>query len=48
MTTPALKLNAGIDIPLIGLGTWQSNANEVANAVEYALKQGYRHIDCAW
>ncbi|KAI6103178.1 NADP-dependent oxidoreductase domain-containing protein, partial [Pisolithus croceorrhizus] len=43
-----LKLNNGESIPAIGLGTWQSKPNEVARAVEVALKKGYRHIDCAW
>lgn len=43
-----LKLNNGESIPAIGLGTWQSKPNEVARAVEVALKTGYRHIDCAW
>ncbi|KAI5456691.1 aldehyde reductase [Mariannaea sp. PMI_226] len=43
----SFKLNSGYSIPLIGLGTWQSGPNEVANAVEFALKHGYRHIDAA-
>merc|ERR1712137_1024043 len=41
-------LNCGIEMPLLGLGTWQSKANEVKNAVSIALKNGYRHIDTAW
>ncbi|KAK7402468.1 hypothetical protein QQX98_011795 [Neonectria punicea] len=41
------KLNSGYAIPAIGLGTWQSGPNEVAHAVEFALKHGYRHIDAA-
>ncbi|KAI0338034.1 Aldo/keto reductase [Trametopsis cervina] len=45
---PKIKLNNGLEIPAIGLGTWQSKPDEVINAVEYALKHGYRHIDCAW
>ncbi|KAF8586618.1 Aldo/keto reductase [Ramaria rubella] len=48
MAAPTIKLNSGADIPVIGLGTWQSKPNEVANAVEHALNNGYRHIDCAW
>ncbi|KAI9899134.1 hypothetical protein N3K66_005595 [Trichothecium roseum] len=41
------KLNSGYEIPAIGLGTWQSKPNEVARAVEHALRHGYRHIDAA-
>ncbi|KAH9884301.1 Aldo/keto reductase [Cubamyces lactineus] len=50
MASPAIKLNNGLEIPVIGLGgTWQSKPEEVPNAVEYALEEaGYRHIDCAW
>ncbi|KAK4213893.1 NADP-dependent oxidoreductase domain-containing protein [Rhypophila decipiens] len=36
------------DIPSVGLGTWLSDRDKVADAVEYALKAGYRHIDAAW
>ncbi|ODM23793.1 hypothetical protein SI65_01382 [Aspergillus cristatus] len=41
------KLNSGYDIPAVGLGTWLSKPHEVENAVEHALKAGYRHIDAA-
>ncbi|KAM5344197.1 hypothetical protein ACJ41O_012734 [Fusarium nematophilum] len=43
----SFKLNSGYTIPAVGLGTWQSGPNEVAHAVEFALKHGYRHIDAA-
>ncbi|THH18317.1 hypothetical protein EW146_g2636 [Bondarzewia mesenterica] len=42
-----ITLNNGKPIPQIGLGTWLSKPNEVENAVEWAIKNGYRHIDCA-
>jgi len=28
-------------------GTWQAKPGEVGNAVQHALKIGYRHLDCA-
>ncbi|TGJ84919.1 hypothetical protein E0Z10_g3832 [Xylaria hypoxylon] len=37
----------GIEIPSIGLGTWLSDKDKVAHAVEFALKSGYNHIDAA-
>ena len=41
------KLNDGNRIPCIGFGTWQSTGEEAYNAVLWALKAGYRHIDTA-
>lgn len=42
------KLSNGVEIPVIGFGTWQTPAGDVArNAVLDALKAGYRHIDTA-
>jgi len=47
MTTPALKLNNGVEIPALGLGVFQSPPDETASAVAAALDTGYRHIDTA-
>ncbi|HEA30019.1 MAG TPA: aldo/keto reductase [Leeuwenhoekiella sp.] len=42
------ELANGIKMPYVGLGVWKSdNGEEVINAVKWALKAGYRHIDTA-
>ncbi|KIH50120.1 hypothetical protein ANCDUO_19804, partial [Ancylostoma duodenale] len=48
MPVPTVKLSSGFEMPLVGLGTWQSKPGEVGKAVEAAIKAGYTHIDCAW
>jgi len=37
----------GGDIPLLGLGTWQSEGDDAYRAVLHALEAGYRHVDTA-
>ena len=47
---PAFTLRSGAKIPAIGFGTFGSDHvtnNEMANAVETAIRLGCRHIDCA-
>jgi methylglyoxal/glyoxal reductase len=42
------KLNSGQEIPMLGLGVYQTPAGRVTQeAVKFALKTGYRHIDTA-
>ena len=46
--TDTYTLNNGVQIPIVGLGTWQSkNGQEAYNSVLNALQIGYRHIDTA-
>ncbi len=42
-----IKLNNGVQIPQIGLGTFRAKDNEAYEATLHALKSGYRHIDTA-
>ena len=42
------KLNNNVEIPMLGLGTWESHSGKKAeNAVQWAIEAGYRHIDTA-
>lgn len=47
MYNNTLTLNNGVKIPQLGLGTWFIDDAKVADAVNEAVKLGYRHIDTA-
>ena len=41
------KLENGLYIPKIGLGTWMIDNSKVSEVVKKAINLGYRHIDTA-
>ena len=47
MKNEYMKLNNGVQIPKLGLGTWLIDDSLVVQAVRDAVKIGYRHIDTA-
>ena len=42
-----VTLADGVQLPIVGLGTWQLRGRQAYEAVLYALRIGYRHIDTA-
>ena len=46
-TVSTLTLNNGVELPALGLGVFQTPAEETRAAVEAAISAGYRHIDTA-
>lgn len=45
---PTITLNNNVELPLLGLGVYEATGeNEVENAIDCALNQGYRLIDTA-
>ena len=42
-----VKLNNGIEMPKLGIGTFMLTPDEAENSVYHALKNGYRLIDTA-
>jgi 2,5-diketo-D-gluconate reductase A len=46
-TIPTIKLNNGIDMPVLGFGVFQIPADQTERAVTEALAAGYRALDTA-
>lgn len=44
---PNIVLNNGVEMPVIGLGTWQLTGKTCEKAVKDAILLGYNHIDTA-
>ncbi len=42
-----VTLNNDRQMPMMGLGTWNAPAGKVYQAIRWAIKIGYTHIDCA-
>lgn len=47
MAPPAVTLNSGHNMPLVGFGLWKVNKNTCADQVYNAIKTGYRLFDGA-
>lgn len=44
---PTITLKSGVEMPLIGAGTWSLDPEEARKSVKTALELGYNHIDTA-
>lgn len=47
VTTLAVPLPSGRQMPLLGFGTWQITGQQATRATGWALEAGYRHVDTA-
>ena len=47
MSIPNVKLKNGVEMPILGLGTWQLTGKTCERAVKDAISLGYTHIDTA-
>jgi diketogulonate reductase-like aldo/keto reductase len=47
MTVPAITLADGVQLPMVGFGTWNLRGHQAHVGVRAALAVGYRHLDTA-
>jgi diketogulonate reductase-like aldo/keto reductase len=45
--SPVVTIAEGVEMPLVGLGTWEASDDEAHEAVLHAFEAGYRSIDTA-
>jgi len=45
---PSIRLNNGVQMPMVSLGTWQYNVTTAEEIVTLGLSQGFTHIDAAY
>jgi 2,5-diketo-D-gluconate reductase A len=45
--TQTITLDGGVEMPMVGFGTWQVTGRPGYEAVRQALEAGYRHLDTA-
>eukprot|EP00966_Prymnesium_polylepis_P041930 973684-Prymnesium_polylepis.1 len=46
-SVPMRGVLGSVDMPLVGLGTWEYNTSVARAAVASAFSMGYRHVDTA-
>ena len=44
----SVEIAPSVQMPMLGLGTWQARGGAVERAVRSALELGYRHVDTAY
>ncbi|OIW05661.1 hypothetical protein TanjilG_23447 [Lupinus angustifolius] len=42
-----ITLNNGLKMPILGLGVWRMQGQEIRDLILNSIKLGYRHFDCA-
>lgn len=43
----SVTLNSGFKMPVVGLGVWRMEGNEIRDLIINSINIGYRHFDCA-
>jgi diketogulonate reductase-like aldo/keto reductase len=43
----SVKLNNGVEMPMVGLGLWRAEGDDTPRSVRWAIEAGYRHLDGA-